>query len=143
MKFSHLTGMALGQGLLLAGLLAVAVPVAQARVVVRGGFGSYAGYRHFGYYGGYYPGVYYPGFHGGYPVVARSPHGGQVKLDTRVKNAEVFINGSFAGTVGQLKSFYLRAGSYDLELRAPDGARFHQRVYVVAGQTLHLRPALS
>jgi len=52
------------------------------------------------FYGGYYGGGYSPfwgpywgpyGFYG-------YPNAGEVKLDTKVKDAQVFINGSYAGT---------------------------------------------
>jgi hypothetical protein len=47
------------------------------------------------------------------------PNAGEVKLDTNIKDAEVFINGYYAGTVGQLKTMTMRAGNYSLEIRAP------------------------
>ncbi|MGA3040128.1 MAG: PEGA domain-containing protein [Bryobacteraceae bacterium] len=78
------------------------------------------------YYGGYYA----------YPIT------GQVKLDTKVKNAEVFINGAFAGMTQQTKSMHLRPGSYNIEIRELGQTKFTEQVYVVAGRTLHLRPQL-
>jgi len=95
------------------------------------------------YYGGWYrpfwgpywgPG-YYGGFYG-YPIA------GQVNLDTKVKDAEVFINGAFAGTTHQNKSMHLRPGSYNIEIREAGLTKFAERVYVVPGKTLHLRPQL-
>src|SRR5271170_5988973 len=67
-----------------------------------------------GYYGGWYAPfwrpywgpAYYGGYYYGYPAAA------QVKLDTKVKNAEVFIDGSFAGTTQQNKTMHLRPGNY-------------------------------
>src|SRR5579862_8668039 len=52
--------------------------------------------------------VYYgPGFYGGYwgagPYYAY-PNSGEVKLDTKVKDAEVFVNGAFAGTTRDNKT---------------------------------------
>jgi hypothetical protein len=65
-----------------------------------------------------------------------------VKFDTSVKDAEVYIDGAYAGTVGKLKTMYLRPGSYDIEVRAPGRTQFDKKVYVAAGKTLHLNPDL-
>ena len=55
------------------------------------------------YYGWYAPfwGPYW-GYGAGYygPYYAQ-PNAGEVKLDTKVKDAQVFINGSYAGTTKQ------------------------------------------
>ena len=71
------------------------------------------------------------------------PNAGEVKLDTNIKDAEVFINGYYAGTVGQLKTMTMRSGNYNLEIRAPGRTPFQQQIYVVAGKTMKLRPDLS
>jgi hypothetical protein len=88
--------------------------------------------------GGPYWGPYWgPAYYGyGYPAA------GQVKLDTKVNNAEVFIDGAFAGTTHQAKSMHLRPGSYNIEIREEGQTKYAERVYVVAGKTLHLRPQL-
>jgi hypothetical protein len=70
------------------------------------------------------------------------PSAGQVKLDTKVKDAEVWVDGSYAGTVGQLKTMTMRPGSYDLELRAAGRAPFEEQIYVTAGKTMTLHPDL-
>ena len=70
------------------------------------------------------------------------PNAGQVKLETKVKDAQVFIDGSYAGTVGQLKTLTLRPGTYTIELRAPGLARYAEKVYVVAGKKITLNPDL-
>src|ERR1039457_7610233 len=67
---------------------------------------------------------------------------GQVKLDTKVKNAEVLIDGAFAGTTHQTKSMHLRPGSYNIEIRGLGVTKFVEQVYVVAGKTLYLHPQL-
>jgi hypothetical protein len=86
-----------------------------------------------GYWGPYWGPAYY-GY--GYPAA------GQVKLDTKVKNAEVFIDGAFAGMTQQTKSMHLRPGNYNIEIRELGQTKFVEQVYVVAGRTLHLRPQL-
>jgi len=101
------------------------------------------GRPYYGYYGGWYRpfwGPYWgPGF-GGYYY--GNPNAGEVKLDTKVKDAEVFINGSYAGTTHQNKSMYLRPGNYNIEIREGGRTQFAERVYVVAGKTLKLHPEL-
>jgi hypothetical protein len=95
------------------------------------------------YYGGWYSpfwGPYWGPAYGGYYYAY--PNSGEVKLDTKVKDAEVFINGAYAGTTHQNKSMRLRPGSYNIEIREAGHAQFAQRVFVVAGKTLHLHPEL-
>src|SRR6202035_2542641 len=99
-----------------------------AMVVVGPGFGAYR--WHACYYGPYPYGPY---------LVANV---GQVKLDTHVKEADVFIDGSYAGTLRELKSMMMRPGNYDISVRAPGRETFEQKIYVVAGKTLKLRPEL-
>jgi hypothetical protein len=97
------------------------------------------------YYGGYYGGFYGPywgpywGAYGGYYA---HPNAGEIKLDTKVKDAQVFINGAYAGTTHQNKSMYLRPGNYNIEIRFAGTTQFAQKVYVVAGKTLKLHPEL-
>ena len=90
------------------------------------------------YYGGYYR-PYWGPMYGGYYA---NPNSGEVKLDTKVKDAGVFINGAYAGTTHQNKSMYLRPGTYNIEIREAGSVRYAEKVYVVAGKTLHLRPEL-
>lgn len=95
------------------------------------------------YYGGFYRpfwGPYWgPAYYGGY---YGHPNSGEVKLDTKVKDAQVFINGAYAGTTHQNKSMYLRPGSYNIEIKEAGATHFNERVYVVAGKTLKLHPEL-
>ena len=88
------------------------------------------------YWGPVWRPAYYGGYYYGYPDA------GQVKLDTKVKNAEVFIDGAFAGMTQQTKSIHLRPGSYNIEIRELGQTKFVQQVYVVPGRTLHLHPQL-
>ena len=115
-------------------LLAVVciAPVASARpfVVVGGYYGP-------AYYG---PGWYGPGWVAPYGYV-RGPVTGSVKFDTKMKDAAVYVDGGYAGTVGKLKTFHLRPGSYNIELRDHVGHSFYQeRIEVIAGKTLKLVP---
>jgi PEGA domain len=113
--------------------LLMTLPVSAAGRFIRGGFGYGPAYGAGGYFGG--PGYYAPYAFG-------TPNAGELKLNTNLKDAEVFINGAFAGTAGKLKSMYLRPGAYNIELRAPGRTRYAERVYIVAGKTLHVHPDL-
>jgi hypothetical protein len=70
------------------------------------------------------------------------PNSGEVKLDTKVKDAQVFINGAYAGTTHENRTMHLRPGSYNVEIRENGQTPFAQQIYVAAGRTLHLHPEL-
>lgn len=116
--------------------IAVSAPMASARprVFVGGYFGP-------GFYGPYWygPGFVAPfGYGYGY-----GPHTdmGKVKIDTKAKDAMVYVDGAYAGKVGQLKTFPLRAGAHNVELRDPSGHAYYQeRIDVIAGRTIKLTP---
>src|ERR1041384_429785 len=125
--------------ILAASLMTLAPMNASAAVRVYAGFGR-PYYRPY-YYGGWnqpFWGPYWAPY-GGYYT---HPNAGEVKLDTKVKDAEVFINGAYAGTTHQNKSMYLRPGNYNIEIREGGRTEFARNVYVVAGKTLHLHPEL-
>ena len=90
-------------------------------------------------YGGYYSPFWGP-YWGPYGY-AYNPNG-QVKLDTKVKDAQVFLNGAYAGTTHENKTMHLRPGNYNIEIRENGQTPFAQKIYVAAGQTIHLHPEL-
>ena len=94
-------------------------------------------------YGPVYGGWYAP-FWGPYwgPAWGYFPNAGEVKLDTKVKDAQVFINGAYAGTTHENKTMHLRPGSYNIEIREGNTTPFAQKVFVAAGKTVHLHPEL-
>ncbi len=114
------------------GFLLILTMPASARGRFRGG-GFYGGYPGWGWSSPFYYGPYYGGMY---------QNSGQIKLNTDVKDADVLINGAYAGTTGKLKSFWLRPNTYDLEIRAPGRTRYAERIYVLAGKTLHIHPEL-
>jgi PEGA domain len=94
-------------------------------------------------YGGWYApfwGPYWGPY--GYYGYGYAPNSGEVKLDTKVKDAQVFINGAYAGTTHDNKTMHLRPGNYNIEIRENGETPFAQKIYVTAGQTLHLHPEL-
>jgi hypothetical protein len=125
--------------LILAAAAVMTLAPMSASAAFRGGFvvgGPYAygwGYSPFwGAYWGPYWGPYY----------AFPPNSGEVKLDTKVKDAQVFINGAYAGTTHENKTMHLRPGQYKIEIREGTQTPFAQQVYVAPGKTLHLHPEL-
>jgi len=95
-------------------------------------------YRPFwGAYWGPYWGSYW-----GPAYASYYPNAGEVKLETKVKTGEVFINGAFAGSTKDNKHMYLRPGNYNIEIRQGGQTAFNQKVYVTAGKTLKLYPEL-
>lgn len=73
----------------------------------------------------------YPGFWYGYGF---SDGRGEIKLNSAPKDAEVYIDGAFAGTAGKLKSMWLDPGIYQLEV----GENYRKKVYVLGGKSLRL-----
>jgi hypothetical protein len=90
--------------------------------------------------GGYYA-PYWGPYWGPYGYAAY-PNSGEVKLDTKVKDAQVFINGAFAGTTHDNRTMHLRPGNYNIEIKEAGNTQFSQKVYVAAGVTIHLHPEL-
>jgi hypothetical protein len=113
-----------------AALVLVAPLAAQHRtvVLVRPGFG----WGWYDPYWGPYPYGYYAG-----------PATGEVKFDTKAKDAEVFVDGAYAGTIRKLKTLNLRPGTYNIEVREPGQPTYAEKIYVIAGKTLHLKPDLD
>ena len=112
--------------------LAIFVPAASARP------GIFIG----GYFG---PGFYGPAYYGWYgpayvtTAAMPGPYAGKVKFDTKMKDAGVFVDGGYAGTVRQLGTFPLRPGSHNIELRDPSGHTiFQEHIDVLAGKTIKL-----
>jgi hypothetical protein len=70
------------------------------------------------------------------------PNLGEVKLDTKVRDAQVFINGAYSGTTHENRTLRLRPSTYNIEIRAGGQTPFFQKIFVAPGKTMHLRPAL-
>jgi len=116
--------------LVAATVMALAPMTASAARVFVGVGGPYWGPA---YYGSYWGPVY-----GAYPSAVF----GEVKFDTKAKDAQVFVNGAFAGTIKEAKTLHLRQGSYNIEVRRGGEPSFTEQVFVTAGKTVHLQPAV-
>jgi hypothetical protein len=123
-------------GIALLGLLAVA-PMASAQrrvIIVRRPGPVFVGP---GFY--YGPSYYDPWWYGPRYTYYATPNAGEVKLETKMKDASVYVDGGYAGTAEKLKKFPLRAGTHDIELRDSDGyTLFQERVNVIAGKTVKI-----
>jgi hypothetical protein len=121
------------------------------------GFSVGAGYSHFS---GGYPFFGFPYFGSPYydpaysafwydpflysvpPAYFYQDNLGKVKLEAADRNASVYLDGGFAGTVDKLKDMRVEPGVHDV--RITDGNRsYQQRIYVLSGKTLTLTPDLT
>lgn len=106
------------------------------------GIGFYGPVYPYGYWGPWgYPYAYGPY---GYPLpYAYGPYGyygrplGEVHIKTPVADAQIYINGSYAGLAHDLKKFYLAPGTYNVEQRIGQDVQ-RERIYVVANRSLKL-----
>lgn len=78
---------------------------------------------------------YHPAYYTGF---ARGADKGEVRLVAEPKHAEVYLDGAYAGTAGDLRSMWLNPGAYNLEVRAAGREKFEKRIYVLTGKTLKL-----
>ena len=122
-------------------LLALA-PVSAAADAHRGGrglvvHGEFIGGWYSPFWGPYWGPYWGPGWGPGY---ARYANTGEVKLDTKLKDAQVFINDAYLGTVHDNKTIHLRPGTYTIEIREPGRAPYVRSIYVTMDKTLHLHP---
>lgn len=118
------------------------VASAQRRGFVRGGFG-FRGFYGPGYYGWYGPywGPY--GYYGdyGYYGGGYGYGGGQVKIESHAKDAMVYVDKGYIGTVEKSKKFPLKPGEHDIELRDPSGHTFYsEHIRVLPGHTTEIKP---
>jgi hypothetical protein len=65
---------------------------------------------------------------------------GEVKIQTAEKNAEVFLDGAYAGIVQDLKTMWLEPGAYDLELKTEDQRVYKKRIYILSGKNIRITP---
>lgn len=128
------------KGLLVLATAAMALAPMSASAMWRGGFvvaapRVYVG----GFYSPFWATYWGPAYVSPYYAY---PNSGEVKLDTKVKDAQVFIDGSYAGTTHDNKTMRLRPGTYNIEIREAGNTAFSEQVYVVSGKTIHLKPEL-
>ena len=106
----------------------------------RGGFAPQVIVRPFypgpGWYG------YWGPFYDGWGSVVARPATGEIKFDTHLKDALVYVDGGYLGPVAKFKKFDLAPGNHLIELRDSSGKSiFNERVNVVIDKTIELRPS--
>ena len=112
-----------------AGLLVAGAVIALAPIGASAAIRVFVGPPVVGY-GFYGPGYWGPAYY--------HDNTGTVKIDGKVNEAEVFVNGSYAGTVKQNKTMHLQQGNYTIEIREGGQTLFSESVYVSAGKTMHI-----
>jgi hypothetical protein len=137
-----------------------------------GRYGRVYHYPDYWSYGRYYDPYYYGGFHLGYlayspwgwtPAFYGYPYGygygygpvyraqgydlGSVKLKVQPRDAEVYVDGYFAGHVdefdGVFQALRLDSGSYRIEIRKPGYETLHFDVRVQPNRTITFRGELK
>lgn len=107
-------------------------------------FGFYASLGPSAYYAPYGYGGYAPGMYPGWQVAGVDI--GRVRLKIRPRDAQVFVDGAYAGVVddfdGVFQSLQLEAGSHKIEVRMPGFEDFEIDVHVQPGRTLTLEEVL-
>jgi hypothetical protein len=102
----------------------------------------YYGYNGYGY--GYGPGIYAP--YGGYPTYPYPHIAGAVRLKIRPRDAQVFVDGHYAGLVndfdGMFQSLKLEAGGHKIAVRMPGFEDLELDVHVQPGRTITLEEFL-
>jgi hypothetical protein len=64
---------------------------------------------------------------------------GKVKIDTKLKDVMVYVDGGFAGRIRELKKFSLPGGNHDIELRDSKGQTiFKEQVQVIPQKTVEV-----
>jgi hypothetical protein len=143
-------------------LVALAVPslaiprIHLRRVSVGAGYSHFSG-PYYPYYPGYWPGYssLYPGsfYPPGYWDPYWSPYGspiaytlrdsdkGEVHLKDAAPQAEVYIDGAYAGIAKDLRTLWLAPGAYNLELRSGNQTPVQKKIYVLTGKTVNVRMA--
>jgi hypothetical protein len=97
-------------------------------------------------------GSWYPPFAGAYwgpewgpywgPTWIPDPYVGMgvVKLETKVNDAQIYVNGGYLGTTEHNKTLHLNPGGYSIEVREAGREPFKANVYVAADRTVRLKP---
>ncbi len=119
------------------------------------------GFSNYGYYGGVGPSPFYYGYngygyaygsgisspYGGYPSYQYPHVAGGVRLKIRPRDAQVFVDGYYAGIVddfdGVLQSLKLEAGGHKIEVRMPGFEDLALDVHVQPGRTITLEEFLQ
>ena len=109
--------------------------------------GFYYGYPFYGapYYGYYGAPFYGYGYPGAYPYYYN--YGGSLRLQVTPREAEVFVDGYFAGTVddfdGTFQRLDVEPGEHDVELYLPGHRSVQRKLYLQPGKTTSIKLAMQ
>jgi hypothetical protein len=116
-----------------------------------GGYYYPSFYRASLFYDPWYPGYY--GFYGPayyqYPIYGRGYYGqsGSVRLQVSPQQAEVFVDGYFAGTVddfdGVFQRLHIEPGEHEVQVYLAGYRPFSQRFYLQPGRSFNIRHTLQ
>ena len=91
------------------------------------------------FYNPFFLSPFYSPFYGPYwGSFGYAPDKGEVKLSANPKDAQVYLDGAYAGTAEHLKDMWLDSGAYNLSVSSPGKETFHQRIYVISGKKLKI-----
>ena len=76
-----------------------------------------------------------------FPAVDRNK--GELRLEHFDKHDDVFVNGSFAGRINDVKTMSLNPGSYNVVVRSQGEEIVDRQVYVVAGKTVKIKAGVG
>jgi hypothetical protein len=131
--YSKLAGIAM-----LIALMEAPSMAAPQRVVVRP-YAPVIVRPHF-YYGPGWYGYWSPWYYSWPPAYAVTPTTGEVKIDTHLKDASLYVDGGYVGPIDKFTKFHLRPGNHDIEVRDPSGETiFRERVQVILDKTTEIR----
>ncbi len=85
----------------------------------------------------------YPAFYQTAYWMDASANSGKVKIECPRDDAELLIDGAYAGLLKDLKSISLAPGAYKLEIRLPDKKPYEKRIYVLTGKTVNITPVFD
>jgi hypothetical protein len=132
-----------------------AAPRSRSNVIVGARYYSpYYFYRPFYYDSWYYPYRYSLWYGAGYPYYQYPYYGGRyydlnssLRLQVTPREAEVYLDGYFAGSVddfdGVFQRLHLEPGEHELELFMPGHRSFTQKIYLQPGSTFRVRHTME
>jgi hypothetical protein len=116
--------------------------------VVGGGYwGGYYGYPYGGYWGGYWgPWGGWGGYWGPYGYPGYSDNSGELRLEVTPKEAQVYVDGYFAGIVddfdGTFQRLRVRPGGHELVIYLKGYQPLKQRLYLGVRQETNIKGQL-
>ena len=122
-------------GLILVAFLIMMLPASAAGRFRGGGIVVAPAFSSWGWYNPYFYAPY--GSYG--PNPAFYSNLSELKLKTNVKDADVYINGAYAGKAAKLKTMWLRPDAYNLEVRAAGYSAYTERIYLLPGKTMQVK----